>query len=228
MLVKNNGAKVNDYHKDSDNSKYSKLWLIIVLAVFFVIVVIPLWFVLKIGILYIPKISDMVFEPAEAEYIVEKKEVNENSLMYRVKFDQDSWYLTLSEEEVTYLLSNYMGEDWQMVLSEGQFEVFGPLVTAINNSDQWSYLKVIYIEDASLQFFFNDLSLPKFLENYIIEKYLLETSTEDLTSESKYFEKIELKENELTISGGRDKLNNILQNVDYDKVLESVINYFRK
>src|SRR6056297_1814202 len=137
MLVKNNGAKVNDYHKDSDNSKYSKLWLIIVLAVFFVIVVIPLWFVLKIGILYIPKISDMVFEPAEAEYIVEKKEVNENSLMYRVKFDQDSWYLTLSEEEVTYLLSNYMGEDWQMVLSEGQFEVFGPLVTAINNSDQW-------------------------------------------------------------------------------------------
>lgn len=223
MLV--NKKLTNKGAAPDEKQSRSKLWLLIVLAVFFVLIILPLWFLLKLGILYLPGLSNWIFEPAAFTYEVEPSLVTERTLMNNFTMDSEYWYISLNEGQSTYLLNEYLGEDWQIIVENNGFELYGPLMSAVNNPDQKSFVKILYTQEEegkSLDVYINDVYVPRFLSHYLLNKYLLK---EDGTA-APYFENLRLEDKKVVVYGQLDTWQDVFNNIDYNVLMEQFINYF--
>lgn len=220
MLVKN---KKEDKNSSNDEGKKKKsfIWLFVSLIIFAIIIFTFLWALVRSGLVYVPWMSDVFYEKAEATYEVEPSYGNIN-ILNNVISKEDHWELSLSENQLTSFLFDYLGEDWQIIVGEESFELYGSLFSAVNKEEQMIYVKIIY-DDGDLNLFINDIKLPRFLSDYLLKKYLLK---EDVVEEDSFFDEILLKEKKIVVIGYGNLLDIAIDNIDYDQFMQAVINYF--
>lgn len=220
MLVKNNKEDNNSSNNEGEKKK-SLVWLFVSLIIFAIIIFTFLWALVRSGLVYVPLMTDVFYEKAEATYEVEPSYGNAN-ILNNIVPKEDHWELGLSENQLTSLLLDYLGEDWQIIVGENSFELYGSLFSAVNKEDQMVYIKTVY-DDGDLNLFINDIKLPRFLSDYLLKKYLLK---EDTVEEESFFDEILLEEKKIVVIGYGSIWDIAIDNIDYDQFMQTVINYF--
>jgi hypothetical protein len=221
MLVKNNNGKDGDSSKEEGKKKRSLVWLFVSLIIFAIIIFMFLWAMVRSGLVYVPWMTDAFYEKAEASYEVEAT-LGTINILNNVIPKTDHWELSLSENQLSSLLVSYMGENWQIIVGEDYFELYGSLFSAVNKEDQMVYLKTIY-DDGDLAVFVNNIKLPRFLSDYLVKKYFLK---EDMVEEESFFDEILLEEKKIVVIGYGNIWDIAIDNIDYDQFIQTVINYF--
>ena len=171
MLVKNTDA-ANSVKVTAVENKRSKLWLIFVFAFFAFFIYGILWWVLRFGFLSIPFLNDRFYEKTEPSYVIEVPANYNVSLLDAVYYRADRWHLLLDELELSALLQQFMGEGWQIIVNPDSFELYGPIMSAINDENHVSYVKILYTVNEEPQVIFNEIELPRFISDLLIQKHL--------------------------------------------------------
>lgn len=201
----------------------SKLWLLLSLAIFAVIIFAVLYVLLRLRFIYLPGLSAQFGGSVAPTYQISEILSEPVDLTWQDWTTEDGFViLTLSEEKVTAFIRKYFDPKWQIIFNDHGFEFFGRLYTAVNNEDYWSEVKVIYEIDTikiNLNGFDVPESLNKFLLNYII------SSEGSADTSEKYFEKIDFMNKKVSVFFSEKQKAVLLKDFNTKEFFSNFIKY---
>lgn len=220
LEMHNQQSLKKDQMKNPPKQSRSKLWLLLSLLIFSVIILTVFYFLLRTRFVYVPVLSDTFGGEIAPEYQIPDK-LNETTDLTWQNWSQKDGFtvLTFSEAKATELLRKYFDSKWQIILKDGGFELFGPLYTAVNNDEYWSETLVRFV-DGALKLNLNGINVPERLNNYLLN-YIISSDEES----SKSFEKVVFSAGEVAVYFSKDQAGTLLKNFNAEDFFKNLIQY---